>query len=191
MKNKSELEFKPFLISFKLESCLYRRLENVKKDLPTAKGELNGVMEQLQTQRTDKAQSEQKVARLRAELQGMRTAAEKSKSANKLADALREECAAGRIPGVYGRLGDLGAIDAKYDYAITSASGSLDNILVDTVSITKIPQAVNLMLNISGRNWCQMLEIPQGQPTRQSVHSLFGAADKEFWPQDERAVQRP
>lgn len=31
------------------------------------------------------------------------------------------------------RQGDLGAIDEKYDVAISSSCGSLDNILVDTI----------------------------------------------------------
>lgn len=40
----------------------------------------------------------------------------------------------GRIPGIYGRLGDLGVIDDKYDVAITTASGALNHIVVDTVA---------------------------------------------------------
>ena len=40
--------------------------------------------------------------------------------------------------GIFGRLGDLGAIDAKYDVAIsTAAAGQLDTILVDTVDTAK------------------------------------------------------
>ena len=37
------------------------------------------------------------------------------------------------MPGVYGRLGDLGAIDEKYDVAVSTACGALDCIIVDTV----------------------------------------------------------
>ena len=44
----------------------------------------------------------------------------------------------GSIPGIYGRLGDLGGIDKKYDVAISTATGkSLDTILVDTVESAK------------------------------------------------------
>ncbi|KAI8844426.1 hypothetical protein BJ741DRAFT_209622 [Chytriomyces cf. hyalinus JEL632] len=39
----------------------------------------------------------------------------------------------GKIPGICGRLGDLGVIDDKYDVAVTTACGQLDNIVVDTV----------------------------------------------------------
>lgn len=37
----------------------------------------------------------------------------------------------GKIPGILGRLGNLGGIDAKYDVAISTACGRLDNIVTD------------------------------------------------------------
>ncbi|GIL65143.1 hypothetical protein Vafri_18951 [Volvox africanus] len=40
----------------------------------------------------------------------------------------------GQLTGIYGRLGDLGAIDAKYDAAVSTAVGALDNVLVETAS---------------------------------------------------------
>ncbi|XP_059483469.1 structural maintenance of chromosomes protein 4 [Neocloeon triangulifer] len=109
------------------------RLEVVKADIPKAKSRLQEVKAHLEEERTRKAQLEQKAAQTRAELIGARTAAERAKSNNRVVNALKEECAAGRIPGVYGRLGDLGAINAKYDCAITSVCGYLNYILVDTV----------------------------------------------------------
>lgn len=39
----------------------------------------------------------------------------------------------GALPGIFGRLGDLGAIDEKYDGAISTACGPLDHIVVDSV----------------------------------------------------------
>lgn len=39
----------------------------------------------------------------------------------------------GNLPGIFGRLGDLGAIDEKYDVAVSTACGPLDHIVVDTV----------------------------------------------------------
>ncbi|KAF2664347.1 condensin subunit Cut3 [Microthyrium microscopicum] len=41
----------------------------------------------------------------------------------------------GRISGFHGRLGNLGAIDAKYDVAISTACPSLDNMVVDSVEV--------------------------------------------------------
>ncbi|KAI9676908.1 MAG: hypothetical protein M1817_006747 [Caeruleum heppii] len=41
----------------------------------------------------------------------------------------------GRIDGFHGRLGNLGAIDQKYDVAISTACPSLDNMVVDSVEV--------------------------------------------------------
>jgi structural maintenance of chromosome 4 len=36
--------------------------------------------------------------------------------------------------GLHGRLGDLGAVDRRYDAAVSNAAGGLDHIVVDTVT---------------------------------------------------------
>ena len=41
------------------------------------------------------------------------------------------------IQGIYGRLGDLGAIDDKYDVAISTACPSLHNIVVENAQIAE------------------------------------------------------
>ncbi|CAD0049230.1 unnamed protein product [Aureobasidium pullulans] len=41
----------------------------------------------------------------------------------------------GRIDGFHGRLGNLGAIDARFDVAISTACPSLDNLVVDSVEV--------------------------------------------------------
>ena len=43
----------------------------------------------------------------------------------------------GKIKGLYGRLGDLGAIDKKYDIAISSACSLLDHLVVDNIDNAK------------------------------------------------------
>lgn len=53
-------------------------------------------------------------------------------SGNAVISALMKEASSGRIKGVYGRLGDLGIIDAKYDVAISTACSMLNSIVVDT-----------------------------------------------------------
>lgn len=40
----------------------------------------------------------------------------------------------GEISGVFGRLGDLAAVEKKYDAAVSNGAGALDNILVDTTT---------------------------------------------------------
>ena len=51
---------------------------------------------------------------------------------NRVLAFLLEQKKAGKIPGVVGRLGDLGWIDPKYDVAVSTAVGFLDHIVVDT-----------------------------------------------------------
>ncbi|PJF18022.1 Smc4 subunit of chromosomal cohesion complex [Paramicrosporidium saccamoebae] len=49
--------------------------------------------------------------------------------------ALMKESKSGRIKGIHGRLGDLGAIDAQFDVAIATACSYLDHIVVDTTDV--------------------------------------------------------
>uniref|UniRef100_H2Z799 Structural maintenance of chromosomes protein n=1 Tax=Ciona savignyi TaxID=51511 RepID=H2Z799_CIOSA len=43
----------------------------------------------------------------------------------------------GKVKGIYGRLGDLGAIDARYDVAISSCCPALENVLVDSIETAR------------------------------------------------------
>ncbi|XP_062329142.1 structural maintenance of chromosomes protein 4 isoform X1 [Osmerus eperlanus] len=77
---------------------------------------------------------------VREEMKGLRQKVEEAKSAlsssrsrGKVLEALMLQKRSGNIQGIYGRLGDLGAIDGKYDVAISSCCGALDHILVDTI----------------------------------------------------------
>lgn len=52
---------------------------------------------------------------------------------NKVLVSLTKLAKSGRITGFFGRLGDLGQIDDKYDVAISTACPGLDSMVVDTV----------------------------------------------------------
>jgi structural maintenance of chromosome 4 len=84
--------------------------------------------------------------------------------------------------GIFGRLGDLGAIDQKYDVAISTATGSgLDTILVDNVDTAKqcivylretnIGRANFLALDKTFHWKSKMAAPPQGFP--ENVPRLF------------------
>lgn len=115
--------------------------------------ELEQISEQDQQKRMQVGDMRQKVAEAKSSLSTNR-------SRNKVLDALMQQKRSGKIPGILGRLvrpspsprleslsvllntftvlsfsqqGDLGAVDEKYDIAISSSCGSLDNILVDTI----------------------------------------------------------
>ncbi|XP_034945801.1 structural maintenance of chromosomes protein 4-like [Chelonus insularis] len=75
-----------------------------------------------------------KLRQKRVTFEDQKSAMHANKSRNAILDALMQEKSSGRIPGIFGRLGDLGAIDAKYDVAVSTACKPLDNIVVDTVN---------------------------------------------------------
>ncbi|KAL3622702.1 Structural maintenance of chromosomes protein 4 [Castilleja foliolosa] len=59
---------------------------------------------------------------------------ESEKNQGSLLKAILQAKEANLIPGIYGRLGDLGAIDAKYDIAISTACPGLDQIVVESTA---------------------------------------------------------
>ncbi|GBG74228.1 hypothetical protein CBR_g17940 [Chara braunii] len=83
------------------------------------------------------AEEEQLSARIqaaRSKVAEMRESLTSAQSQNTILKALQQARDSGRIPGIFGRLGDLGAIDAKYDIAISTACGALDYIVVETAT---------------------------------------------------------
>jgi structural maintenance of chromosome 4 len=74
-----------------------------------------------------------KVNSLRADVEETRSKQSAIKQGGRVLESLMKQKSTGVIKGIYGRLGDLGAIDKKYDVAISTAAGAgLDRILVDT-----------------------------------------------------------
>merc|ERR1712203_1106931 len=70
----------------------------------------------------------------RANYEETRSAQTATKGRGAVLDALVRQRQSGAIPGIYGRLGDLGAIDKKYDVAISTLGGGfLETILVDSI----------------------------------------------------------
>ena len=69
---------------------------------------------------------------VRGKTENRRADASQRASANAVVNSLLEAKASGLIPGIYGRLGDLGAIDARYDIAVSTACPALDYIVVDS-----------------------------------------------------------
>lgn len=111
-------------------------------------------LEQLKERQTEKAKLEKEAKKVEAELQKLAQDEPKLRSqlsnARQKADEARSSLSAtqtqgnvltalmrmkesGRIDGFHGRLGNLGAIDQKFDVAISTACGALDNFVTDTV----------------------------------------------------------
>ncbi|KAJ2944933.1 hypothetical protein O0L34_g1828 [Tuta absoluta] len=107
-----------------------RQLEST---VPSNEAKLNEVHSKLQTLKTQEANVAKEARALRAQLEESRQAMSANRSRGRVLDALMREKTNGNIPGIFGRLGDLGGIDQKYDVAVSTCCGALDNIVVDTV----------------------------------------------------------
>jgi structural maintenance of chromosome 4 len=71
---------------------------------------------------------------VRGKLEQKRTSADAERSKGVIVSSLMKAKARGELKGVLGRLGDLGAIDAKYDVAVSTACGALDYVVVETTA---------------------------------------------------------
>ncbi|XP_074324922.1 structural maintenance of chromosomes protein 4 [Apium graveolens] len=59
---------------------------------------------------------------------------ESEKSQGSVLKAIMQAKESNEISGIYGRMGDLGAIDAKYDVAVSTACPGLDYVVVETTA---------------------------------------------------------
>ncbi|KAJ3232359.1 hypothetical protein HDU81_003041 [Chytriomyces hyalinus] len=122
-----------------LEECRDTRIEKESgieetqshiSEIQTAISQLDGKLKKYAEKETSlKAQAisaKEKVAEAKMSQQS-------SQTRGAVLGSLMKQKQQGNIPGICGRLGDLGVIDDKYDVAVTTACGQLDNIVVDTV----------------------------------------------------------
>jgi len=108
------------LKQLKLEHAEYREgIESASKELKKLDNEETKFRTKLTTarQKADEA----------------KTARTTNSSKNEVLKSLSKLHKQGRLPGFFGRLGDLGRIDDKYDVAISTACPQLDNLVCDTV----------------------------------------------------------
>ncbi|XP_047539287.1 structural maintenance of chromosomes protein 4 [Vanessa atalanta] len=107
--------------------------EDLSSTIPMQENQLTEIQAKLQALKEEEATISSEARTLRAQLEESRQAMSANRSRGRVLDSLIKEKNAGRLPGIFGRLGDLGGIDNKYDVAISTCCGALDNIVVDTV----------------------------------------------------------
>lgn len=120
----------------KAEETVKTRLVDIKKleeALPTQEQQFQKNNESLLKLMPELQRVEEELRTQRVKLEESRSAMHSSRSRGRVMDAIMEQKRNGNIDGIFGRLGDLGGIDEKYDVAISTACGPLDNIVVDTV----------------------------------------------------------
>uniref|UniRef100_A0A4W4FM78 Structural maintenance of chromosomes protein n=1 Tax=Electrophorus electricus TaxID=8005 RepID=A0A4W4FM78_ELEEL len=108
-------------------------IKELQRHIPKCEEELGKDERELQQLSEKDGQARVLVGDLRQKVEEAKSSLSATRSRGKVLDALMQQKHSGKIPGILGRLGDLGAIDEKYDVAISSSCGSLDNILVDTI----------------------------------------------------------
>jgi structural maintenance of chromosome 4 len=77
------------------------------------------------------------VKKMRGQLEDSRSAQQASKSTSNVLKVLMDAKKSGKVIGIHGRLGDLGSIDDKYDVAVTTACGALNNIVVENTAVAQ------------------------------------------------------
>ncbi|KAK9457885.1 hypothetical protein V1511DRAFT_455014 [Dipodascopsis uninucleata] len=104
------------------------------------KTELQHVQEQIQLGEGECEGALQKLSQLKEKSDAARHKAEEARQAfvalqnqDAILNSLQRLSDTGRVHGFFGRLGDLGAIDEKYDVAISTACPSLNNLVVENV----------------------------------------------------------
>ncbi|NXI91160.1 SMC4 protein, partial [Psophia crepitans] len=101
--------------------------------LPQAEQELKEKENELEKLGRKESGIKNLVRNLRRQVEEAKSSLAVSRNRGKVLEALLQQKKSGNIPGLYGRLGDLGSINEKYDVAISSSCSALDNIVVDTI----------------------------------------------------------
>jgi len=108
-----------------LKACQTEKAK-LEKEADKVESELEALSEQEPGLRSQLSNARQKADEARSSLSQTQT------QGNVLTALMRMK-ESGRIEGFHGRLGNLGTIDQKYDVAISTACGALDNFVTDTV----------------------------------------------------------
>lgn len=175
-----------------IEECRVAKLAEF-EDCKTEKTKLEKDVSKVQAEIAKLAQKEPE---LRAQLSGARQKADEARSSlsntqtrgNVLTGLMRLK-ESGRIDGFHGRLGNLGTIDQKYDIAISTACGALDNFVTDTVEggqqcieylrKTNMGRGNFMCLDKLGNRDLSSIETPENVPR---LFDLIKSKDPRFLP---------
>lgn len=145
--------------------------------------------------RNSKKQLEGKRVRLasaRLKTQDAMNSLARLQNKNKVLVSLMRLAKSGRIEGFYGRLGDLGQIDDKYDVAISTACPGLDSMVVETVETAqacidylrknKLGYATFICLNKLRKFDLGPIKTPGNPMSVKRLFDLITPKDKKFLP---------
>jgi structural maintenance of chromosome 4 len=111
-----------------------KTLVESRKTLEESKVQLEKAKKDLKKVSQDEVSASEVVRTLRNQLEEAKSAAKDASNKSHLLKSLMDAKSKKKLSGIHGRLGDLGTIPSKYDVAISTACGALNNIVVDTTS---------------------------------------------------------
>uniref|UniRef100_A0A8B9QD51 Structural maintenance of chromosomes protein n=1 Tax=Apteryx owenii TaxID=8824 RepID=A0A8B9QD51_APTOW len=118
-------------------------IKDIDAKLPQTEQELKEKENELEKLGREESNAKSLVRNLRQKVEEAKSSLALNRSRGKVLEALLQQKKSGKIHGIYGRLGDLGAIDEKYDVAISSSCGALDYIVVNTIDTAQ--ECVNFL----------------------------------------------
>ena len=110
-------------------------LESCKKERKSAEKEAQSTQKQLDQILSKEPEMKSKLSGARQKADEARASLSATQSQGNVLSSLTRLKESGRIDGFHGRLGNLGAIDQKYDVAISTACPALDNLVVDITEV--------------------------------------------------------
>lgn len=119
-------------------ATLRTRLSTIDAQMADLQAEAADAQERLPLAQSERQQLQAEVEQLaaqcgeqRAVLSDAQSQQSRTQERSKVLAGLSKAKKQGLLPGIHGRLGDLGAIDAQYDVAVSTACPQLNNIVVD------------------------------------------------------------
>jgi structural maintenance of chromosome 4 len=149
-------------------------LEACKKESKAAEKEAENVQKQLDSLASKEPALKSKMSGARQKADEARASLSATQSQGNVLSSLTRLKESGRIDGFHGRLGNLGAIDQKYDVAISTACPQLDNLVVDTTEVgqqcveylrkNNVGRANFILLNQLAQRDLSAIETPENVP---------------------------
>eukprot|EP00092_Neocalanus_flemingeri_P022265 GFUD01024145.1.p1 GENE.GFUD01024145.1~~GFUD01024145.1.p1 ORF type:complete len:1283 (-),score=468.97 GFUD01024145.1:142-3990(-) len=134
VKEKNRLEDLKTRIQTTKESVKDKaaKLVELEGTIPVKEQEMNKASGEIERVTGAAEQAKERLRVMKYDYEEKKSAQNASKSGGRVHDAVMQQKTNGNIPGIIGRVGDLGGIDKKYDCAVSTAGGgSLDTILVE------------------------------------------------------------
>lgn len=161
------------------------KLSHIINQIAIGEEQCNHEQKQLESKKSN-------LAAMRQRTQDSMNSLSSHQNKNKVLSSLMRLVKSGRIEGFYGRLGDLGVIDDRYDIAISTACPGLDSMVVETVETAqtcidylrknKLGYANFICLNKLRKFNLAPIQTPGNPATVKRLFDLISPQDPKFLP---------